>query len=173
MKKHTSYTSLLGITQLELAMLLKVSRPLITLFELGKKDLPVHTKPLLAEMLVHMQSPETAAKSTSHYAKQDHQTREHFKKLLDDNAFKRLLIVSKINTLERKLESQLRRAHLNDFLNSRSLDDKIGLLAVRVKIEMPSKVSGAAILSELKLKQQLLEYENSLLTAKLEKLIAI
>ncbi len=49
MKKDHAISTYLGITQLELAMLLGVSRSQFSMFELGKRDLPLHAMQLLGE----------------------------------------------------------------------------------------------------------------------------
>lgn len=167
MKSKTSYTALLGVTQLELAMLLGVSRPLVALFESGKKSLPATAMMLLAQMLEKVQ---TAEKATQ-VATQDQseaKTQLHLDKLLADNAFKQLLVARKIEALQKKIAAGWRRAQLIDFLDAQRLDgqDKRGLLTQ--KNQKPAKVGNATQLADLQMQQELLAYEAQLLLTRLE-----
>ena len=51
MEKTDNIRSLLGLSQENLALLLKVSRSQIAMYELGKRNLPVHAMEMLAIML--------------------------------------------------------------------------------------------------------------------------
>lgn len=173
MKHNRTYTTLLGITQLELAMILQVSRPLVTRFELGQRDLPQQAKILLAEMLTHMQSAQMAAKKDEDRQEQHKQAEVHFRKLQTTNELERLLIARKIKRLEDKLEADWRRAQLYAFFERREqLDPKSNRKPVfrkQTTTDSASKKSKATQLAELYHKQDLLVYEAGLLESKLGK----
>jgi predicted transcriptional regulator len=58
MKKETTLTQLLGITQLDAAMLLGVTASRWSMYSSGKRDLPTRAMVLLAEMLAYVKSAE-------------------------------------------------------------------------------------------------------------------
>lgn len=119
-----------------------------------------------------MQSPQTADKTATHLEKQQKQSTDYLTKLLTENEFKRLLIAKKISTLEKKIDAQIRRSHLNDFLSSRTTENASGKIqspiGIFIKSQKSSKISQSAILAELKIRQEILEYENALLKSKLK-----
>jgi transcriptional regulator with XRE-family HTH domain len=175
MKNETSTTTLLGITQQELAQLLKVSRPLITLYEAGQRDLPGHAKPLLADMLSHMQSPETAAKNALHAERQNHAVAACLASRLKENEFKSLQITKKIAAASKNLEAALKRAHLVEFFTARA-SNKIkdpGELPARLpgKRNKPTKKDTSIKLTEMVLEQEMLAHEKTLLESKLRKIL--
>ena len=56
MKKERNVSSLLGVNQQDAAMLLGVSRSLWSMYELGRRDISLPVKQLLAELLTYVQS---------------------------------------------------------------------------------------------------------------------
>lgn len=54
MQKRTTIREQLGVTQEELALLLKVTRSQLAMYELGKRDLPVAAKKQLSELLLYV-----------------------------------------------------------------------------------------------------------------------
>ena len=57
MENKKSIRSLLGFKQEELALLLKVSRSQLSLYELGKRSLPLHAMEKLALLVSQLQNP--------------------------------------------------------------------------------------------------------------------
>lgn len=114
MKKDIPITSVLGLTQSELAMILNVSRPLVTLYEQGKRDLPLPAQQLLAKMLAHMKSAQATTKTTV----PQNQYLQHVEKLSRENEFQRLSTQRKIAALEKKRIKAERLSHLALFFES-------------------------------------------------------
>ncbi len=56
MHNHENIRSVLGLTQDELATLLAVTRSQLSMYELGKRDLPAFAKLKLSELLVNTQN---------------------------------------------------------------------------------------------------------------------
>lgn len=54
MKKGINSKDLFGVTQEELSMLLKITRSQLSMFELGKRDLPLAAKLQFIAMLKHV-----------------------------------------------------------------------------------------------------------------------
>lgn len=65
MEKDKNIREILGLQQQEIAILLKVTRSQWSLYEIGKRDLPIAAKLKLAEMLAFMQKSD--AKSEENY----------------------------------------------------------------------------------------------------------
>lgn len=170
--KDQSYTSLLGVTHIELAMLLGVSRPLVTLFELGQRDLPAPAKQKLADMLLHLQSAEATAKRTKPSPAQNEADKAHLSRLLKENEYQRVLTAKKINALNKKIDAQTRRAQLGDFLSARKADGptepNMALPRLRDKTQKTLGHNMQNQLMTLELKQELLVYEEKLLGVRLQ-----
>lgn len=170
--KDQSYTSLLGVTHIELAMLLGVSRPLVTLFELGQRDLPAPAKQKLADLLLHLQSAEATAKRTKPSPTQNQAAKAHLGRMLKENEYQRVLTAKKIEALHKKIDAQTRRAQLSDFLNARKAagktDPDTPLYRLRDKTQKSSTHNMPNLLLTLELKQELLAYEEKLLGVRLQ-----
>lgn len=57
MKKESTITATLGMKQIEVAQLLGINRSQWSMFESGKRDLPLPAKKILATLLSHAQQP--------------------------------------------------------------------------------------------------------------------
>lgn len=116
MKNENTICSLLGITQNDLAMLLGVSRSQCAMYELGQRDLPLHAKQLLAEILTYIQLEEAAAKSLAPAPRKENL--DQLERLLRDNEIQQLLLARKIAKATKKQQTQSRLLLLNTFLHS-------------------------------------------------------
>ncbi len=173
MKNQIPISALLGITQLELAMLLKVSRPLITLYESGERELPTHAKHLLADIVKHLDSEPVQAKRKAHSLEREALVQDHLRRMLTENEYKSLVNANNITKLEKKLEGEMRRPHLVAHLKTLAESKQSGIaspLRPSIYIAKPSKLDRYALLTELKIKQELLAYENTLLISKLKEI---
>lgn len=174
MKKEPTITALLGITQHEAAMLLCVSRSQWSMYELGKRDLPLAAKQLLAALLAYVQTPVTAAVSRPYLVQQQAKKQQKCEDLLRENEYQQLVIAKKIAVLNKKQESQARMLQLAAFLDNQHAGSKTADTAISKTIA--AKVSKAvadecsAVLMEHEVKQELLVLENLLLEAKLRKI---
>ncbi len=170
MKKEHPIRTLLGITQEEIAMLLGVSRGQWSMFEIGKRDLPLPAKQLLAEMLAYVQISGPNAKQTP----QIHQPiRQQLERLLHENEYQQARVLRKIDTATKKYEAQLRLQQLSNFLENRlsSKQAPIGsadMLAVKILKIDQAQTSAVIVQQEHQL--ELLQFERSLLEKKLKSL---
>lgn len=115
--KNETVSKLLGLTQLELAMLLGVSRARISMFESGRRDLPAPAMQQLAEMLKHVNASDISQKpaSRAHVAKK---TKELLERELRENEFQKQKTMRAIAAVVRKMEAAKRIAALADFRTS-------------------------------------------------------
>jgi transcriptional regulator with XRE-family HTH domain len=165
MKKETTITALLGISQQEVATLLGVNRSQWSMYESGQRDLPLHAKQLLSEILTHMQSYD-AAKSTRAPQKI---TNDQIERQLRENEYQQLLLARKIAKVMKKQQTQARLLHLINFLSSHPThkNTKPALhQAIAAKASLESETKFLAALSVLKHQSELLGLEKQLLTSK-------
>lgn len=171
MKKDHAISTYLGITQLELAMLLGVSRSQFSMFELGKRDLPLHAMQLLGEMLTYIQSPEVAAKSA--LPDKPKASLPQLERLQRKNHYQQLLTERKIATATKKLQAQARLLQLSAFLSSRKGSSATAIRFPTVLARKTNRATEAPLLElivEQQLRKELLELENLLLESRLLKL---
>lgn len=171
MKKDHAINFHLGITQYELAMLLGVSRSQCAMFELGKRDLPLPAKQLLAEMLTFMQAPETTAKSTIPLLAQA--TLPQLERLLRENEYQQLLTARRIAAATKKQEAQNRVLKLAEFLSTRDHGKQAINPLPEVIVRKVSSVTASPVANLLvaqQLKQEMLELEKLLLESRLRKI---
>jgi len=167
MKKETSICAFLGVSQQEMSMLLGVSRSLWSLYELGQRDLPLRAKQLLGELLTHVQTNFTAAKSTPPPPRNEQLQR--LERQLRDNEYQRMLMVRKIAKATKKHEAQARLAHLVAFLSSRdtskhSVPNLQEAFASKASPDLEAQFSDT--LTDLKHRHELLELEKLLLESR-------
>lgn len=97
MKPKEKIRSLLGITQIEMAMLLKISRAQWSMYESGKRNLPLPAQLMMAKMLAYMQNLNTGdAEKAGDAAQLKTEAKSVLEKLLDKNT-------NRLYTNERKL----------------------------------------------------------------------
>jgi transcriptional regulator with XRE-family HTH domain len=169
-KLETNFTvsALLGITQFELGMLLRVHPSQISMFESGLRDLPLASKQLLAEALVHVQTRQEDAKQVAHEAKQVYK-KEQIECLLRKNENHRLEAVRKVTAAEKKNSSKERLLQILDFLdNHKSNEVRSGFAyePLTRKAIKAKKTDSMAALVAAELKLEMLENEKILLESK-------
>ena len=92
-KRENPIRALLGLKQEDIAMLLGISRAHWGMYEIGKRDLPIHAVQLLAEMLTHM----NAANPESKHAEVKYEvSQEQLQRLQLENEYQRHLNQRKI-----------------------------------------------------------------------------
>lgn len=168
MKKENPIRHLLGVTQLEAAMLLGITRSQWSMFESGKRDLPLPAQQLLADMLSFVQSA---------YVKKDRQVEasarqtEDAQRKLSELAFKQARLERQIAKIEQEHQWQARRALLEDFLSQRQAN-KATAGSVSFALAPQNKLSAEVLWGEIerqKHRQELLELDRLLLEAQLRR----
>lgn len=169
MEKTDNIRSLLGLSQVNLALLLKVSRSQIAMYELGKRNLPLHAMEMLTIMLSHSQKETTKieVKTSTTIEEQN-----FLKKLLLKNSHQQLLVERKIRTLEKKqniLETSKKIiSHLLKD-NSNMKKSEIAILkAIAVKSKSYDTQNYTIDLLQLELKKEVLVFEEKLLQKKMK-----
>jgi transcriptional regulator with XRE-family HTH domain len=105
MKKNSSLRSLLGITQEEAAQLLQITRSQLSLYELGKREIPTKAMVKLAELWLYVEEANKTPKETLPYFKeQEAKWQEQLKKKIRNNKFEQWKLERKIEKIEKKFK---------------------------------------------------------------------
>lgn len=169
--------AMLGLTQQEIAGLLKVSRSLWAHFEGHRKNLPEDAGMRVNEMLLFMLSPEAKAlKALTKPEYEENTTKMIFEKRLAENKYQLSVIDRKIAKEQEKFEKLSKAVQLMDFLNSpeqlKKAPSPQGLRVTTSKIIDNFKESRSK-LRLLHIDLQLLQKEKLILEAAIEKLVNI
>lgn len=168
MRKNETIRALLGLTQQEMAMLLKVSRSQWSHYEMGIRNLPSAANLRLQEMILYMLSPEAQALQNIPSQKQDEsKTKRVLENRLKENEYQLQIIARKITAIQEKVAKYAKAVQLMHFLNSPEQVEKaaaplvlepITAAAVRNFNENNSQLSLLLIDQELlQLQQKVLE----------------
>lgn len=170
-RKSQAIRDLLGFSQDDLAMILKVSRNTISRFELGIGGLPLAAKSLMAELLKHMCSPEIVAKMPNDVVLQYSAKAVTVTKLHKENEYQLERISRKVAALKEGYNYSVKALQSLDFLamHPNKLDpDMLGSIAKRTIITMKEK--GLGVLYKLELQLELLQLEKLMLDSELRKM---
>ena len=158
----------LGLKQQELAQLLQVSRSQLSLYELGKRSLPLPAMEKLATLLTHSQKEAVNSESKNNIRVED---QIFLKKLVLKNNHQQLLVERKIIALEKKQNALATSKKLIAHLLKNESKMKKNELAVLKSIEIKSKnqdiKNDATLLLQLEIKKEVLVFEEKLLQKKL------
>ena len=121
MKKEVTTCELLGLSQLEISLLLKINRSQWSMYELGQRDLPASAFLVLGDMMVYAQTitVQTAPK-TEHQLKQAATLQVALQKLLQENAYQLERVARKLAPLEQKHQAQLKTLQLLAYLKTQN-----------------------------------------------------
>lgn len=174
MERPATIREILGFTQQELALVLNVDRTQIAKYELGKRDLPIAARYLLAELLQVAQSQELSAKPLPEIERQASRKQQLLEKMLKESVYQLELLVRKMTTLERKHEANIKALRLVDHLTNQMADrhpaQTAAINAIGKKAAQRLESDDANTLFQYKLRYELLVSENMLLQAELRKL---
>lgn len=174
MKKETTHSSLLGFTQAQMALLLNVHLTQWSMYESGKRNLPLKATQLLVEMLGYLKFEGKSDMMQQHLIEQEELKKKHLERMLKENEYQLYVIGKKIELAERKYNNDIRVIGLADYLTTHpSTKEKLNveqLKNIASKAVTSLKKSGLASLTELRLKEELLQQEKLLLNSKLKKL---
>lgn len=173
-KKTTTHTSLLGLTQSQMALLLQVNTSQWSMYESEKRNLPLKAKQILAEMLGFLKFENKDFKVQQHIIEQEESKKKCLGKLLRKNEYQLYEIGKKIESVERKYNSNIRVIRLVNYLTTlpatkETLDAEL-LEIIASKAKRALDTSGLTNLTELRLKEELLQQEKLLLNSALNKI---
>lgn len=174
MKKIHPIRSLLGLKQLDIAMLLGISRSRWSVYEIGKRDLPLGAKQRLGELLMHVNKMPPAAVQQSERKPPLHPNLQRYiKRLLRENEHSQMIVLTNINKLRKKQDTQARLSVCSEILQSRLASAKTENLLERgiaYKTTNVLALDYSLPLAELELRLELLQHEMAFLESKINAL---
>lgn len=174
MRKETTRSLLFGLTQENMAMILRVPRSLWSHYEGNRRDLPNNGNLWVQEMIKYMSSPKAKAlKSLDAPECQDTQTKPILEKRLSENEFQLTVVARKIEAITKKFEKYPKAVELMSFLTSPEEIKKAADAQTVISIQKESIANYKDAKSQLTLfeiDQELLQQEKSMLEAALKKL---
>ena len=173
-KKKGVIRELLGVSQKEMAILLKINRAQWSMFESGKRDLPFEAKIQFAEMLTYVQSArKETSKNKPKPSPSDEKSTKKLKSSLPFNQHRQLITAKKIENLQKKQAMAKAALYLEGFCEKSLLEqpkfvaDKIEEILKRANNDV--QLGESAEMIQLQIKLKVLQYEEPLLKTALEK----
>ena len=155
-RKGFTASESLGLKQFELALLLRVNRSQIAMYETGKRELPSAASTLLFEILAQVEPAKQLSKNKPD-ARDAAAKQNQIQKLLNDNTFQQMKVSRKIAVASKKHELQRNAAifagvlkhaeaikpfeSLREYVNLMGLESKTiknseGLIALQIKLDL-------------------------------------
>lgn len=161
--KNNTLRHTLGLSQEELAQILKVSRSQLSLYELGKRNLPVEAMQKLVSLLNAMQNPEFSDDALS---KEDTLQKINQEKILNQlvlkNKHQQLMNAKKIKSIEMKQNQLFALKNTIQVLNIEKHNKSV-LKSIESKAKNRLLNSNDENLIKLKIQKEVLEYEEKIL----------
>ena len=154
----------LGLTQQEMASLLKINRAQYSMYESCLRELPMGTSSQLKVILQHLNSPaDPISKKITQVAKQETLVLKELEKQLKECRHQQQLIARKLADMEPKYTTQVAILQLVDFLRNHqdtAADyPPVILNLLESKAERILAKNGLPLLAQLQRQQALLEHE--------------
>jgi transcriptional regulator with XRE-family HTH domain len=137
MQKRKTVSKLLGLKQEELAMLLKVNKSQLGMFETGKRELPTAALLLLAPMLQFLKEERLKSGSAEILKSQEEQKKKVWEHLLKENKYFQTEVSKKLEMAERKYQANMSAIQLMQYLQNEATkkgetpDDLLELIEAR------------------------------------------
>lgn len=174
MKKKENIRDTFGISQENLAKLLKVSRSQLAMYETNKRELPSTAIIQLADMFRYLQ--EDASKSadtTSLLKEQAIQKEKALEEMRKENHFKQLVLEKKLNVLEKKYKANLSAFQLTKYLEKQDTENgKLEshlLKTIERKALAELNKNGLAMITKYKIEKEVLQAEEKIIVQFLKK----
>ena len=168
MKKRENIRDAFGISQEDLAIVLKVSRSQLAMFETGKRQLPSTALLQLAEILRYLQ--EDASKSadtTSLLKAQAIQKEKALEHLVKENHYKQFALEKKLNVLEKKYNASLSAFQLMKYLEKQDVKkeefEKLMAKIIERKALADLEKNVLAMLTKYKIEKEVLQAEEKII----------
>lgn len=173
-KKQETFTSLLGIDQHSLAILLGINRSQLSMFESGKRKIPLEAKRLLAEMIGFLKFDQAGARLLQPLEDQALYTMQYLEKSITDNHYQLYEITQKIARVQEKYIRNTKAVQLSAYLlahpETKKLFDGVLLKNISDRALSALQKSGLSELTALRMKEEVLQLEKLLLGSALRKM---
>jgi transcriptional regulator with XRE-family HTH domain len=172
MKQVKSISKLLGLTQDQFAVILKVSRRQLSKHELGLGRLPQPAMERLEPIVEHIFGTEAKASALILQGQND-QKKHTLALMLKENEYQRAFTKRQLELAERKYHAKLKALQVVEFLSAlekpKGGNDDAMLRSIGHKASQSLKSNGLDLLLRLKIKSEMLELEKQLLEAEAQK----
>ena len=168
-RNEFSASQSLGIKQYELALLLRVNRSQIAMFEAGKRDLPSAASILLMQILAQVETAKKSAKSIPD-ASASTEKQKQLEQLLEENTFQQMKLRRKIAVVAKKHEVQRNTVVFANFLKQSEevmLNNSLREYVI-IKGAESKAATNAKAMVKLQIKQELLVNEQKWLELQLQ-----
>ena len=168
MGDQKSISALLGFKQEELALILQVSRSQLSLYELGKRSLPLHAMEKLALLVSQLQNPAVENEQNKNTTEVD---KKVVQQLILKNAHQQLIIEKKITALLKKQNANLVSHKIITNIMEKGKEwnkkEKESLKLIATNREKKIKENTSKTVFQLEIKKEVLKFEEKLLKEKL------
>ncbi|MGH2664759.1 helix-turn-helix domain-containing protein [Flavobacterium sp.] len=129
MKSTTTIKSILGLSQIEMALLLGVSKSQWSMYEIGQRDLPLTAKKKLTALLSHLQNSKgISAEKQNFTALEQIKTQEWLENEKHNLEYKEQLLDRKIRAIEKKRATCFAALETVHFLETQQQDTHNSLI---------------------------------------------
>jgi len=168
MKKKETIRELFGISQEDLAVLLKINRSQIAMFETGKRDLPSAAMLKLYDIYLFAQGNTSKLPSTiSLMNSQALQKKKVLEHLLKENHFKQYALEKKLNMHEKKYNANLMAFQLINYYDKQDttnyeLGKEMGYSLGKIAFNKLEK-NGLGLITKYQIEKEVLQAEEKIL----------
>ena len=164
MKTDKNIREILGVKQEDIAMLLQVTRSQWSMYEIGKRDLPIAAKLKLSAMLEYVQKNEANFRHNVTETKiQKQKTAKWLEEQIVINQHKHMLVDKKLKSIQKNYEYSLNTLKLYDFLktntNKSSKEEDFVINVLKLRADVNIQNNGLYIQAKQQLKLELIEQE--------------
>jgi transcriptional regulator with XRE-family HTH domain len=173
--KKGNIRELLGVSQGEMAALLKINRAQWSMFESGRRNLPPDARIEYNNLILYVQSAkEEAAKKKPKPAQPNERTARKLKLSLLTNLNRQRIASKKTGSLQKKVSGAETALHLEGYCeNNKQEQPQLVAHEIRKILQRARKdvqLSQSFEMIELQIKLKVLQYEEKLLKAEMEKM---
>lgn len=168
MEKDKKIRELLGLRQEDMALLLRVTRTQWSMYEIGKRDLPLVAQIKLAELLAFVQEPKNATVDNFVDTKSEGaKTKKVFENLKLINKHRQVLTEHKLKAIEKKYEAAVTALQFIHFLETKDqqivAEQEMLLIVLKTKAEEAIRKNGLHLQAKYRFKLKSLLQEEVLL----------
>ena len=169
MKKKENIRTLLGISQENLAQILKVSRSQIAMYEIGRRNLPIHAVEILSEMLIVLQN---TSHNNINVNFSNTFEKEFLQMLILKNEHQQHIVEKKINAILKKQKTLTSSKKLITYLikkNSDARENELDILkSIAVTTDNKIAQNNSNVILKLQVKKEVLKFEEKFLKEKIK-----
>ena len=171
MQKTQTVSKLLGLKQEELAMLLKVSKGQLAMYETGKRELPVSALLSLVPMFQFLKEERLKSCSAEILKSQAEQQKKVLEHLLRENKYFQTEVSKKLEMAERKYQANMSAIHLMQYLENEATkkgetpNDLLELIAGRAASDL--RKNNWCVVTKYQLELEFLQAQEKMLLKKL------